>query len=110
MSARNRPVARSGGTIRGRVVRTLTLPVAAVLVLLGVITVIEGGAYRTAGASARAVTLVLSVQDLVQELQTERGLTAGLLGGNAGFPGRTRPGPRPGRRPPRRGGEAAGRR
>jgi signal transduction histidine kinase len=85
VSARNRPVARSGGTIRGRVVRTLTLPVVAVLVLLGVITVIEVGEYRTAGASARAVTLVLSVQDLVQELQTERGLTAGLLGGNAGF-------------------------
>ncbi|MGX6600582.1 nitrate- and nitrite sensing domain-containing protein [Micromonosporaceae bacterium Da 78-11] len=87
MSARNRPVTRSGGTIRGRVVRTLTLPVVAVLVLLGVITVIEVGDYRTAAASARAVTLVLSVQDLVQELQTERGLTAGLLGGNAGYRG-----------------------
>ena len=76
---------RSGGTIRRRVVRTLTLPVVAVLVLLGVITVTEVGNYRTAAASARAVTLVLAVQDLVQELQTERGLTAGLLGGNVGF-------------------------
>ena len=75
----------SGGTIRGRVVRTLTLPVVAVLVLLGVITVTEVDNYRTAAASARAVTLVLAVQDLVQELQTERGLTAGLLGGNVGF-------------------------
>jgi signal transduction histidine kinase len=79
------PAARSGGTIRRRVVRTLTLPVAVVLVLLGVITVIEVDNYRTAAASARAVTLVLAVQDLVQELQTERGLTAGLLGGNVGF-------------------------
>ncbi len=79
------PVTRSGGTIRRRVVRTLTLPVVAVLVLLGVITVTEVDNYRTADASARAVTLVLSVQDLVQELQTERGLTAGLLGGNVGF-------------------------
>ncbi|MEU7909286.1 nitrate- and nitrite sensing domain-containing protein [Actinoplanes sp. NPDC049118] len=77
--------AGSGGTIRRRVVRTLTLPVAAVLILLGVITVIEVDNYRTAAASARAVTLVLAVQDLVQELQTERGLTAGLLGGNVGF-------------------------
>ncbi|GID97042.1 nitrate- and nitrite sensing domain-containing protein [Amorphoplanes digitatis] len=77
--------AESGGTIRRRVVRTLTLPVVAVLVLLGVITVIEVDNYRTAAASARAVTLVLAVQDLVQELQTERGLTAGLLGGNVGF-------------------------
>jgi signal transduction histidine kinase len=76
---------RSGGTIRRRVVRTLTLPVVAVLVLLGVITVTEVDNYRTAAASARAVTLVLAVQDLVQELQTERGLTAGLLGGNVGF-------------------------
>ncbi|MEV6495808.1 nitrate- and nitrite sensing domain-containing protein, partial [Actinoplanes sp. NPDC051633] len=77
--------ARSGGTIRRRVIRTLALPVAAVLVLLGVITVIEVDDYRTADASARAVDLVLSVQDLVQELQTERGLAAGLLGGNVGF-------------------------
>ncbi|WP_233624561.1 nitrate- and nitrite sensing domain-containing protein [Actinoplanes sp. ATCC 53533] len=74
-----------GSSIRRRVVRTLTLPVVAVLVLLGVITVTEVGNYRTAAASARAVTLVLAVQDLVQELQTERGLTAGLLGGNVGF-------------------------
>jgi hypothetical protein len=79
------PAVRSGGTIRRRVVRTLTLPVVAVLVLLGVITVIEIDDYRTADASAKAVTLVLAVQDLVQELQTERGLTAGLLGGNVGF-------------------------
>jgi signal transduction histidine kinase len=79
------PASRSGGSIRRRVVRTLTLPVVAVLVLLGVITVTEVDNYRTAAASARAVTLVLAVQDLVQELQTERGLTAGLLGGNVGF-------------------------
>ncbi|WP_244876826.1 sensor histidine kinase [Winogradskya consettensis] len=76
---------RSGGTIRRRVVRTLALPVVAVLVLLGVISVIEIDNYRNADASAKAVTLVLAVQDLVQELQTERGLTAGLLGGNVGF-------------------------
>jgi signal transduction histidine kinase len=56
-----------------------------VLLLLGVIGVIEVGDYRTAATSARAVTLVLAVQDLAQELQTERGLVAGLLGGNAGF-------------------------
>ncbi|HEY0002451.1 MAG TPA: nitrate- and nitrite sensing domain-containing protein, partial [Actinoplanes sp.] len=75
----------TGGTIRRRVARALALPVAAVLVLLAVIAVTEGDGYRRAAASARAVTLVLAVQDLVQELQTERGLAAGLLGGNAGF-------------------------
>ncbi|MFG1607708.1 nitrate- and nitrite sensing domain-containing protein [Actinoplanes sp. NPDC049265] len=90
MSARGRPAtssptARSGGTIRRRIVRTLALPVAAVLGLLGVITVIEVDGYRSADSTAKAVTLVLSVQDLVQELQTERGLTAGLLGGNVSF-------------------------
>lgn len=76
---------RGGGPIRRRVIRTLTLPVVAVLLLLGVITIIQVDDYRTAAQSARAVTLVLAVQDLVQELQTERGLTAGLLGGNVGF-------------------------
>ncbi|MEV4701668.1 nitrate- and nitrite sensing domain-containing protein [Actinoplanes sp. NPDC049316] len=76
---------RGGGPIRRRVIRTLALPVAAVLLLLGVITVIQVDEYRTAAQSARAVTLVLAVQDLVQELQVERGLTAGLLGGNVGF-------------------------
>ena len=75
----------------------------AVLVLLGVITVIEVDNYRTAAASARAVTLALAVQDLVQELQTERGLTAGLLGGNVGFRDELGAGPQAGRRPARRG-------
>ncbi|GAB1640863.1 nitrate- and nitrite sensing domain-containing protein [Krasilnikovia sp. MM14-A1259] len=86
MSARSGPArAPVGDTIRRRIVRTLALPVVAVLVLLGVVTVAEVQNYRTAAATARAVTLALAVQDLVQELQTERGLTAGLLGGNIGF-------------------------
>ena len=79
-----RPRAR-GGTIRVRIVRTLALPVAAALVLLAVITVGEVDDYRAAADTTSAVTLDLAVQNLVQELQTERGLTAGLLGGNAGF-------------------------
>jgi len=77
--------APSGGTIRRRIARTLALPVVAALVLLGVIAVIEVDDYRDAAATAQAVTLDLAVQGLVQELQTERGLTAGLLGGNVGF-------------------------
>ncbi|MCU7727867.1 nitrate- and nitrite sensing domain-containing protein [Actinoplanes sp. KI2] len=72
-------------TIHRRIVRTLALPVAAALVLLTVIAVGEVENYRGAAATARAVTLDLAVQDLIQELQTERGLTAGLLGGNGGF-------------------------
>jgi signal transduction histidine kinase len=77
--------ARSGGTIRRRIVRTLALPVAAAFVLLSLLAVVQVDNYRAAAATARAVTLDLAVQDLVQELQNERGITAGLLGGNAGF-------------------------
>jgi len=81
----------SGGTIRRRISRTLALPVVVALALLAVIAVIEVGNYRTARATSRAVTLNLAVQNLVQELQTERGLTAGLLGGNVGFRGEVAP-------------------
>ena len=72
-------------TIRRRVARTLALPVIAVLILLAVVSTIEAGGYRRAEASAVAVGQVLAVQDLVQELQNERGIAAGLLGGNTGF-------------------------
>jgi hypothetical protein len=78
-------VAEAGGSIRRRVVRTLALPVAAVVLLLAIVAATETRGYRKAADSAKAVTLGLAVQDLAQELQTERGLAAGLLGGNAGF-------------------------
>jgi signal transduction histidine kinase len=76
---------RSGGTIGRRIVRTLAIPVAVAFLLLAVITVIQVSDYRAASATSRAVTLDLAVQDLVQQLQDERGVTAGLLGGNVGF-------------------------
>ncbi|MFG1922486.1 nitrate- and nitrite sensing domain-containing protein [Cryptosporangium sp. NPDC048952] len=76
---------RSGGSIGRRIVRTLALPIAAVVVLLSVIAVVQVDNFRSATATSEAVTLELAVQDLVQELQAERGVTAGLLGGNAGF-------------------------
>ncbi|MBU2665207.1 nitrate- and nitrite sensing domain-containing protein [Actinoplanes bogorensis] len=72
-------------TIRRRVARTLALPVVAALLLLAVVVAIEAAGYRRAVSSAGAVTRALAVQDLVQELQNERGLAAGLLGGNASF-------------------------
>ncbi|SDY91468.1 Signal transduction histidine kinase [Micromonospora pattaloongensis] len=77
--------AREGGTIRRRLLGILALPALAVLLLLGYVTAVEVSDYRTSTETSRAVELALSVQDLVQELQTERGLTAGLLGGNVGF-------------------------
>jgi signal transduction histidine kinase len=76
---------RGGGTISRRLVGILALPLVAVLVLLGFVTNNEVQAYSTSTNTTRAVALALSVQDLVQELQTERGLVAGLLGGNVGF-------------------------
>ncbi|GAA2885522.1 histidine kinase [Actinoplanes cyaneus] len=76
---------RTGGTIRRRVVRTLALPVATTLVLLTIVAVGEVENFRTASATAKAVRIDLAVQELVQGLQTERGLAAGLLGGNDGF-------------------------
>ncbi|MEV1287704.1 nitrate- and nitrite sensing domain-containing protein [Micromonospora sp. NPDC049679] len=79
------PATQQGGTIRRRLLGILALPVLAVVVLLGYVTAVEVTDYRTSTATTRAVGLALSVQDLVQELQTERGLTAGLLGGNVGF-------------------------
>ncbi|HKT01008.1 MAG TPA: nitrate- and nitrite sensing domain-containing protein [Rugosimonospora sp.] len=74
-----------GGTIGGRLTRILALPVLAVLVLLGVVVVGDVGQYQTATATRNSVTLALSTQDLLQELQEERGLTSGLLGGDVGF-------------------------
>ncbi|WP_026185459.1 sensor histidine kinase [Salinispora pacifica] len=78
-------VPSQGGTIRGRLVGIIALPVVAVVLLLGYITVVETSSYRAVTAASDSVSLALAVQDLTQELQTERGLTAGLLGGNVGF-------------------------
>ncbi|MCM6778912.1 nitrate- and nitrite sensing domain-containing protein [Nocardia sp. CDC159] len=71
------------GTIRGHLTRVLLVSIALVLVLLGVVIVDEVDAYRATGRTTDAVSLALSVQDVVQEVQRERGLTNGLLGGDA---------------------------
>ncbi|MEV2238297.1 nitrate- and nitrite sensing domain-containing protein [Micromonospora sp. NPDC049891] len=80
-----RPDSRPGGSIRRRLVTILALPGLAVLLLLGYVTVVEVADYRSSTATTEAVETALAVQELVLELQTERGLTAGLLGGNVGF-------------------------
>ena len=79
------PASRGSGTIRGRLTRILALPVVAVLVLLGVVVAGELQSYRTAQDTTASVRLALAVQDLAQELQTERGVVSGLLGGDVGF-------------------------
>ncbi len=76
---------RNPRTIRGRMVRTLAVPLVTMLGLLGYIGAGEVQTYRSAVAVSDAVRLTLAVQDLVHELQRERGLTNGLLGGETRY-------------------------
>jgi signal transduction histidine kinase len=72
-------------TIRSRIVRMLALPVAAMMLLLTVVVAEEFATYRLAARTGHAIALDLAVQALVQEVQTERGVTVGLLAGNQDF-------------------------
>jgi signal transduction histidine kinase len=74
-----------GGTIRRRVARILALPAVVVLLLLSLVAAGQIQDYRGSQATSSSVKLALAVQDLVHELQTERGVTAGVLGGNDSF-------------------------
>src|SRR4051794_19246370 len=74
-----------GGTIRRRVARILALPAVVVLLLLSLVAAGQIQDYRSSQSTSASVKLALAVQDLVHELQTERGLTAGVLGGNPSF-------------------------
>ncbi|WP_369638571.1 nitrate- and nitrite sensing domain-containing protein [Nocardia sp. JMUB6875] len=69
-------------TIRARLRRILVVSIALVLALLTVIVIGEVNSFRATGETARSVRLALAVQDLVHEVQRERGLTNGLLGGD----------------------------
>ncbi|WP_083913268.1 sensor histidine kinase [Nocardia concava] len=69
-------------TIRARLRRILVVSIALVLALLTVIVIGEVNSYRATGDTARSVRLALAVQDLVHEMQRERGLTNGFLGGD----------------------------
>ncbi|WP_308166594.1 sensor histidine kinase [Nocardia albiluteola] len=70
-------------TIRGQLIRVLAVSVVLVLVLLGLLMAGQVRAYRATDKTVRAVSLTLSVQDLVQEVQRERGLSNGMLAGDA---------------------------
>lgn len=70
-------------TIAARLRRILIFSVALVLALLAVIITHQVNSFRDTGETARAVRLALDVQDLVHEIQRERGLTNGMLGGDA---------------------------
>lgn len=75
----------SGGDIGNRLARILAWPLVAVVLLLAIVMVRNAEDYTSAAQTNGSVTLALAVQNLVQEIQVERGLTSGLLGGNVGF-------------------------
>ncbi|MEU4561872.1 nitrate- and nitrite sensing domain-containing protein [Actinoplanes sp. NPDC023936] len=85
MGHRSGATSARGGTIRGRVVRTLVPPLVAMLVLLSVVAAGEVAGYRAANATETRVDVVLALQSLARELQTERGVTAGMLAGDERF-------------------------
>ncbi|MBN1172361.1 MAG: nitrate- and nitrite sensing domain-containing protein [Micromonosporaceae bacterium] len=74
-----------GDTIANRLARILAWPLVTVALLLTIVMVRNASDYATASETNGSVSLALQVQDLIQEVQVERGLTSGLLGGNAGF-------------------------
>ncbi|MFG2817923.1 nitrate- and nitrite sensing domain-containing protein [Kitasatospora sp. NPDC048365] len=72
-------------TIRHRLALLLALPTGALVVLAATGTAAQAGRYAEAGRTGDRVAVVAGTEDLVRELQRERGLTAGLLGGEEGF-------------------------
>jgi signal transduction histidine kinase len=72
-------------SIRAKLVRILVVSLALVLVLLGFLLAGQATNYTAASQTSQVVTMVLRVQDLVHQLQSERALTNGLLGGGTQF-------------------------
>ncbi|MGW6423628.1 nitrate- and nitrite sensing domain-containing protein [Nocardia sp. NPDC055053] len=69
-------------TISGRLARILTVSLVLVLALLGLTMSTHIGAFRRSGETVDAVAVALAAQDLVHQVQRERGLSNGLLGGD----------------------------
>ncbi|MFI5932082.1 nitrate- and nitrite sensing domain-containing protein [Actinoplanes sp. NPDC051494] len=80
-----------GHTVRGRIIRIVAPPLAAMVVLLTVFSAGEITRFRAATAAESRVTVILALQSLVQELQNERGVTVALLGGSDEFSAQLRP-------------------
>ncbi|MFD3509650.1 nitrate- and nitrite sensing domain-containing protein [Nocardia sp. NPDC058666] len=69
-------------TISGQLGRILAVSLVLVLGLLGLTMSTQVSAYRRSGETVDAVAVALAAQDLVQQVQRERGLSNGLLGGD----------------------------
>lgn len=72
-------------SIKAKLSRILLVSLVLVLAALAIMVTGRLRDYRSATVTTRVVTVALSVQDLVHNLQKERGLTNGLLGGGAAF-------------------------
>ena len=70
-------------SIRAKLARILVLSLAMVLILLGAAMDNQIRDASAAAATKRTVDLVTDVQDVIQQVQKERGLTLGELGGSA---------------------------
>ncbi|MGV9410686.1 sensor histidine kinase [Nocardia sp. NPDC003693] len=68
-------------TIRGQLARILLVSLTLVFALLGVTIAGEVQSYWRSGDTVAEVGLALAVQDVLHEIQRERGLSNGLLGG-----------------------------
>ncbi|MET9730022.1 nitrate- and nitrite sensing domain-containing protein [Streptomyces sp. NPDC006458] len=68
-------------SIRGRVAIVLAVPTCLLLTLVGLGVADRAAAWSAARGTETHVGVLLRVQDLVREVQRERGLTNGLLGG-----------------------------
>lgn len=69
-------------TISGQLARILVVSLVLVLALIGLTMSTQVTAFRRSGETVDAVAVALATQDLVQQVQRERGLSNGLLGGD----------------------------
>ncbi|TJZ44466.1 histidine kinase [Streptomyces piniterrae] len=72
-------------SIRGRMAIVLAVPTCLLLVVTGLGVADRAADWSAGRETADRVELVLKAQDLVRELQRERGLTNGLLGGATAY-------------------------
>lgn len=72
-------------SIRAKLARVLAVSLLLVFIPLGLLVTDQIDAFSAASRTTRTVTVVLSVQDAVHQLQRERGLTNGLLSGDSHY-------------------------
>ncbi|WDF41230.1 nitrate- and nitrite sensing domain-containing protein [Streptomyces sp. T12] len=81
-----RPAALPGwSSIRGRMAIVLAVPTCLLLALIGLGVADRAADWSAARGTEAQVGVLLRAQELVREVQRERGLTNGLLGGEAGY-------------------------